>query len=196
MAVKKFLVEHGFLKDGPIFGYDMPTRDLMIQFEGLFDFDGMYAAITDWAKNYGYMWHEQDYKHKVPNAFGAEQEFKWLLTKRIDPYVIYEIKLHTHMYEMLDVEVNVGGKIKNLTKSRLYFKLIGNVKLDWQNKIRKGGPLGNWMSSIWQRVFTHDISGTYWDTLVYRVYDLQHVIKGYFDMQSKKYNFKGYLGED
>ena len=45
----------------------IPTPRVTLQFNGLFDFDGMYAAIIDWAKNYGYMWNEYDYKHKVPS---------------------------------------------------------------------------------------------------------------------------------
>lgn len=194
--MKKFLQGLGFFKGGGVFPYDTPTRDLFIQYEGLFDFDGMYSAIISWAKNYGYMWHEVDYKHKVPDAYGAEQEFKWTMTKRIDPYAVYEIKLHTHVFEMVDVEVNVGGKKKNLTKAKIYIKIIGTLKLDWQKHIRNGTKFARTLGDFWTRIFVHDLSGTYWDTLVYRIYDLQHMIKGYLDMQTKKYTFKGYLGED
>ncbi|MBI2665457.1 hypothetical protein HYX12_02440, partial [Candidatus Woesearchaeota archaeon] len=74
----------------------LATLKHMLQYEGLFDFDGLYGAITDWCKNYGFMWHEVDYKHKVPNPFGAEQQFKWQMDKRIDPYVVYVIKLKVH----------------------------------------------------------------------------------------------------
>jgi hypothetical protein len=177
-------------------GETMDTLTHTVQYEGLFDFDGLYAAIIDWAKNYGYMWHEQDYKHKVPNPLGAEQQFKWHMSKRIDPYVIYKIKLKVHAWEMLDVEVDIGGKKKTLTKARLYIKFNGTVQLDWQNKFSKGGKVGEWLGKIYNKVYTHDISGMYWDTLVYRVYNLQHVMKSYFDMQSKKYAYKGYVGED
>ena len=59
----------------------VPTKRAILRYSGIFDFDGLYAAVIDWAKNYNFMWHEVDYKHKVPNPLGAEQEWKWLLTK-------------------------------------------------------------------------------------------------------------------
>lgn|SRR3989338_2205008 len=176
-------------------GSKIPTLTHTVQYEGLFDFDGLYGAIVDWAKNYGFMWHEQDYKHKVPNPFGAEQQLKWQMDKRLDPYVKYTIALKVHIWEMVDVEVNVGGKTKTLTKARLYIRVNGTVELDWQNKFSKGGKFGRWLGGMYAKIYTHDISGQYWDTLVYRVYDLQHVLKAYFDMQSKKYTYKGYVGD-
>ena len=32
--------------------------------------------------------------------------------------------------------------------------------------------------------------------IYYRMWNLQAIIKKYFDMQTKKYAYKGYLGED
>lgn len=172
------------------------TIPLTLQYEGLFDFEGMYAAVIDWAKNYGFMWHEQDYKHKVPSPLGAEQEFIWHMTKRIDQYVQYEISMRVHIWEMLDVEVEVAGKKKNLTKARLMIQMKGNCVTDWQKRFDKGGPLGRKLGEWYMKIFKHDISGLYWDTLVYRIYNLHAIMKTYLDMQSKKFAFKGYIGED
>ena len=35
---------------------------ITLRYNGLFDFDAMYAMIIDWAKNYGYMWHENSHQ--------------------------------------------------------------------------------------------------------------------------------------
>jgi len=174
----------------------IPTPSLTLQYNGLFDFDGFYAAVIDWAKHYGYMWHERDYKHKVPSPSGAEQEWKWEMTKNVDPYVSYTIAISIHAWDMLEVEVNVDGKKKILNNARISIKMEGMVGLDWQGRFAKGGKWGKLLNSIYQTARSHDISGIYWDTLVYRVNNLHHVIKGYFDMQTKKYAFKGYLGEN
>ena len=64
----------------------MPSEKLHLvelRFNGLFDLDGLYAAVVDWSKNYGYRWHEYTYKHKVPSPKGAEQELMWLITKNV-----------------------------------------------------------------------------------------------------------------
>ena len=51
------------------------------------------------------MWHEVDYKHKVPSAEGAEQELKWRLTKKVTEFIQYGILFTIHMWEVKDVQV-------------------------------------------------------------------------------------------
>ena len=172
----------------------IPTPHLTLQYNGLFDFDGFYAALIEWAKHYGYMWHERDYKHKVPSPEGAEQEWKWTMTKKIDAYIQYDIMMEAHAWDMLEVEVNVEGKKKILNNARLSIKMHGVVTTDWQNRFTKTS-FSRTLGNIYYGARSHDISGIYWDTLVYRINNLHHIIKGYFDMQTKKYAFKGYLGE-
>ena len=100
--------------------YRDADKRITLRYSGLFDFDGMYAAIVDWAKNYGYMYHEADFKHKVPSPSGAEQEFKWILTKKVTEYLKYEIWITVHMWDLLEVEVEENGKKKPLSNARLY----------------------------------------------------------------------------
>ena len=59
----------------------------IIRYSGLFDFDGLYSSIIDWCKNQGFMWHEMDYKHKVPGPEGAEQEWVWKMDKTVNDYI-------------------------------------------------------------------------------------------------------------
>ena len=90
---------------------------ITLRYNGLFDFDGMYAAIIDWAKNYGYLWFERSYKHKVPGPQGAELEFEWVMTKNITEYINYDILIIVHTWDTKEVEVEVDGKKKKLTQS-------------------------------------------------------------------------------
>ncbi len=163
------------------------------QYTGLFDFDGLFAAIIDWAKNYGFMWHEWEYKHKVPSPKGAETEHKWVLHKSINEYVRYEILITVHVWDMLEVEVEVDGKKKSLTNARIYIWLETTVFYDWQEKF-KGGKITKKLGEIYNKWMDRDLS-VYLDQAYYRSWDLQAIIKTYFDMQSKKYAYKGYLGE-
>jgi hypothetical protein len=97
----------------------------------------MYAAIIDWAKNYGFLWHEADFKHKVPSPKGAEVELKWVLTKNITDYVRNEIVITSHIWNMLDTEVEIDGKKKNMTSAVLYLWLEPKVMFG-RKKRRKG----------------------------------------------------------
>lgn len=168
---------------------------ITVSYEGLFDFDGLYAAIIDWTKNYGYQWHEQDYKHKVPSPKGAEQEFKWLITKRITEFVSYEILFTVHVWDLVEVEVDVNGKKKALSNAHLYIWMDGKIHYDWQNKFSKGGKLGQWLGRMYFKALKAQID-SYQDQLLYRMWNLQAIMKEYFDLQTKKFSYKGYLGEN
>jgi hypothetical protein len=173
----------------------MLTPKITLRYNGLFDFDGLYAAVIDWAKNYGYMWHEQDYKHKVPSATGAEQEFKWFLTKNVTEYIRYDILFTIHSWDMLEVQVDVDGQKKDLTNARLYIWMEGTLHYDWQKKFSKGGWFGRKLGTVYNKVMMLDMEVKYFDPLYYRMWNLQAILKKYFDMQTKKYSYKGYLGE-
>ncbi len=176
-------------KDSPA---EPPRRT--IRYQGLFDFDGLYAAMTDWAKNYGYKWHEMDYKHKVPSPKGAEQEWKWQMTQEVNDYVHFKILITSHAWDLNEMMVDIDGKKKPLTSGRIYIHMDGTVTFDWQKKFT-GGPFAELLGKIYTRL--HDrYRSMYWDTLHYRMYSLHAILKKYFDMQTATHPYKGYLKEN
>jgi len=166
-----------------------------IRYQGLYDFDGMYAAVTDWAKNYGYMWHEATYKHKVPSPKGAEQEMVWDMKKKVTVFIHFNILLQVRLDEMTEVEVDSGtGQKRLLTNGRIRMTITPKLTYDWQNKFKGSKFLDKLLEKY--RNLTGVVDDVYIDQLYYRAWNLQALIKKYFDMQSKKYAYKGYLGED
>ena len=168
---------------------------ITLRYHGLFDFDGMYAAVIDWTKNYGYMWHERAYKHKVPSPKGAEQELDWDMTININEYVKYTITISIHAWEITEVEVDVAGKKKTLSNGRLYMVIDGLVECDWQKKFGTS-KFGEWLGKQYFNLMMKDIALQYADGLYYRMWNLHAILKSYFDMQSKKQTYKSYLGEN
>ena len=166
---------------------------ITLRYNGLFDFDGLYSAVIDWAKNYGYMWHEVDYKHKVPSPAGAEQELKWLVKKNVTEYIHYEILITVHIWDLTEMEVEIDNKVKPLSNARLYIVIDPTVTYDWQ-KIGKGGKLTSKLTA-WYTKLTQRDQDVYLDQLYYRVWNLHAILKKYFDIQSKKYAYKDYLSE-
>ncbi len=176
----------------------MPSEKLHLvelRFNGLFDLDGLYAAVVDWSKNYGYRWHEYTYKHKVPSPKGAEQELMWLITKNVTEYISHKVTIITHIWDMTEVTVDVGGKPRVLTNARMYIKMTPELTYDWQKRFDKGGKFGKKLGEWYAKIKSKEIESIYIDTLYYRVWNLHAVMKKYFDMQTKKYAYKGYLGE-
>lgn len=173
---------------------EAPLPKITLKYDGLFDFEGLYAAITDWAKNYGFLWHESDYKHKVPSPNGAEQEMKWIIEKNVTDYIQYQIIFDIHLWDMQELEIEQDGLKKPIVKARIYIIIKGKMVYDWQKKFSGSKfteKLGDWYNKIMQK----DIGAKYIDPLYYRMWNLHAVIRKYFDMQAKKYAYKGYLGE-
>ena len=154
----------------------------------------MYAALTDYAKNFGFIWHEAEYKHKVPSPKGAEQELKWVLTQKVNSYIKFEITFTVHIWDMMEVEVETNGKKRSLTNARIYIFIDGVVTFDWQGKF-KGSGMSEWFGKKYQEWVFDKREGDYLDMLYYRIWDIHAMLKKYFDMQGKKHAYKGYLGE-
>ncbi len=172
----------------------IPNRKRTLQYVGLFDFDALYAAVIDWAKNYGYLWQETTYKHKVPSPTGAEQEMSWVLTQDVNELLSYKISLTVHIWDMLEVQVEENGKKRSLTSGRIYIWLEPNMTLDEQGRFKN--KFAKFLEKWYYVLIDKDITGIYWDTHHYRTEDLYNLLKKFFDLQTKKYSYKGYLGEN
>ncbi|MBI4152038.1 hypothetical protein HY496_03635 [Candidatus Woesearchaeota archaeon] len=173
----------------------IPLPPITLRYNGLFDFDGMYAAVVDWAKNYGYLWLEKTYKHKVPSPSGAELEFEWEMTKNVTEYINYKIKITVHTWDTTEVEVDTNGKKNKLTNSRLYMILEGELETDWQKRFENKGKFAKALRGWIGKIKTPEVEGVYADQLYYRIWNLHAMLKKFFDLQSKKHVYKGYLGE-
>ena len=172
---------------------EISVKKLTLRYDGLFDFDAMYAMITDWAKNYNYIWHEAEYKHKAAGK-GAEQEFKWVLSLKVNEWVNYEITVTVHTWDILEVEVEVEGKKKAFSNARITMDFNGKLTLDRQDIFKKGSS-GKLFGGWYKKLFSAE-TDEYYDQLYYRMQSLHALVKKYFDMQGKKHVFKGYLGEN
>lgn len=172
----------------------MPLPRVTLRYNGLFDFDGFYAAVVDWAKNYGYMWHEARYKHKVPSPAGAEQELTWEMTKNVTDYRKEKITFDIHIWDLLEVEVDSNGRKKSLSNARIHIVIEGKFEMDWQKRFT--GRFGEKLGELYRKIMQKEIETVYFDQLYYRMWNLHAVIKKYFDMQAEKFAYKGYLREN
>ncbi len=166
---------------------------MTLRYTGIFDWDGMYAAVVDWAKMYGYKWHEKAYKHKVPSPDGAEIELDWELETVATEYIKYKITFAIHAYDLSDIDIDVNGKKKRLTNARVSIIINGDLDYDWQLRFT-GSPFRQKLGELYRK-WTGSVDQTYMDQLYYRMWNLHAMLKKYFDMQGKKHVYKNYLGE-
>ena len=171
-----------------------PIQELRIRWTGLFDYDGLYMLIAEWFKKRRYWFTEGSYKHKVPNALGAEQEIDFSGEKLINNYIKYTINLSLHLWEMTEVEVEKNGIKKKLTNGRMEIKIFGVMELDYEG-VFKGTFWEKVRHFFYRYVMFPDITGYYGDQIYYRMVKLQSAIKQHLDMQAKGNEYANYMGD-
>jgi hypothetical protein len=162
---------------------------ILTRYDGLFDLDGLYAAVIDWAKENGYMWHEADYKHKPK----GEIEWKWAMEKNVTEYIRYKYNFKIHMWD--SAEVKVEGRSKPMSKGRIYIYLTPSIDSDWQNKYSSGGRFAQWLGKQYLGIIFFKKMSDHYDIVWYNAYKLQAIMRKFFNMQAKANEFHGYLGD-
>ena len=174
----------------------LSSAPLYVRYTGLTDFDALYAAVIDWCKSYGYVWHETTYKHKIPSPLGAEQEWVWKLDKEVTDYIKHDIFMEAHVWDLNEIVVEKGGKEKTLSSGKFEVRIICTLVVDYKDKWRKN-KFTQRLGQIYDKVILKkDIEGMYWDTIYYRVWNLHALVKKFFDMQAKWHTYKTYLKEN
>ena len=175
---------------------DHSFAPIYVRYVGLTDFDALYAAVIDWCKSYGYIWQETTYKHKIPSPKGAEQEWTWELQKEVTDYIQYKIKMEAHAWDLNEIIVEKGGKKKILSSGRFEVIINGTLVWDWQKRWGKSKftqKLGQLYDTY---IIKKDLESLYGDQLYYRIWNLQALLKKFFDMQAKWHAYKTYLKEN
>jgi hypothetical protein len=169
---------------------------IYVRYTGLFDFDALYAAIIDWCKSHGYKWDEETYKHKVPSPRGAESEWAWYAEKDVTDYIKYKISMKVHTWDGTEVEVIKDKKKKKLTNARFQIIMNGTIITDWQKRWEKN-RFTRFLGRLYEEhIIRKKIENNYHDDLYYRLWNLQAIIKKFFNMQTKWNEYKKYLKED
>jgi len=177
-------------------GREAKTAPLYIRYIGLTDFDALYAAVIDWCKSYGYIWHETTYKHKIPSPKGAEQRWAWFIEKNVTDYIRHEFRIEARVWDLNEIIVEKGGKKKTLSSGKFQIIIQATLKADWQKRWGKSKisqKLGKFYDDI---ILKKDFESFYWDNMYYRVWHLHALIKKFFDMQTKWHAYEKYLKED
>ena len=162
------------------------TDLVQFRYEGLCDFNGMYAALVDYCKHHGYIWQEVGYKHKVPGPKGAEQEYRWKINKDVNEIVQYHVTIEAHVWDMKDVVVEVDGTKQNFTNLRLEIVFKPHIQFDHNKYFNAQKGILGMLSKLYWRSMSWQYLITYHDDLYYGVLNLQNILKQYCDMKSNK----------
>lgn len=174
----------------------LSTKKFIIRYKGLFDFDGLYNMMVQYLKARRYWIQEAKYKHKVPSPSGAEQEIRWTGNAKVNDYIMYDVIIDLHLWDMTEVEVIKEGVKKTLTNARIELIFQGFITIDYEKRFDVS-PFWQGIKDWYNKYITkEDIESIYGDTLHYKMQHFVDNVKQFLDMQAKGYEYAGYIGDN
>lgn len=163
----------------------LDSDPIIIRYNGVFDFEGLYRMMHAWLVNKRFTFHEDRYKDKVFTPFGNELEIDWTAEKKVTEYVKEYITVYFHLWDFSEAEIIKDGKRLKMTKSRMEIRLDCKLELDYTKKFAKAGTFGKRLGEFYQnKVIYWEWRFKYASALVYSLYDFHHKIKKYLELYS------------
>ena len=157
---------------------------LIIQYKGVFDFDGLYKMMHAWIVNKRLTFHEERYKDKVSTPFGNELEIKWNAERKVTEFIKEYIKIEFHLWDFAEVEVIKEGKKVKMNKARMEIKFFAELELDYNKKF-SGSTFNQKLGKFYlEKVIYWDWRIRNANALEYSVYDLHAKVKKYLNMNT------------
>ncbi len=100
----------------------IPT--MVIQYEGLFDFDKLYTSAYKWLTDRKYDVQEPKYKNKT-----VEIEISWHAKRTVRREIAFIIDVQYHIWGLSKVEAKIDNKIKKIEKARLRIEIKPSIEL-------------------------------------------------------------------
>lgn len=155
----------------------------MIFYAGVFDYNGLIETFANWCLEFGYEFHEDVFKHKVPSPAGSEQEFKFKAWKKITEYVQYWVEINGHIWELNEVEVKIGDKVKKMAKGKIKLVISCDTWLDYNNKFNT--PITKKLQDfLHHHIWYKKITGGWTDESYYLMWKLHSEVKKFLKMST------------
>ncbi len=124
----------------------LKTRTLILRYEGLFDFQGLYDLIVGFfvRRNYDYV--EKKWKEKDASPVGREITVDMTPFRKVNEYIKYEYTIQWKSIDKHEVEVVREGKPVRLTHARMYVSVNAQAEVDWQGFGKTKPGLSNFVN--------------------------------------------------
>jgi hypothetical protein len=163
------------------------TWPVIVRYDGVFDWDGMYKTIIEYLRRNNYLFYETLYKSKPWSSTGTELVLKWEAKRKLDEYYQYELKFEWHFMDFHHVDIIQNGKKVTLTKAYWWVTIRGKVIQDWQGLESSGGKGLSMLGKFFrQHIIDREYVYDYIYPLFGEVMDLQKLIQDYVHMESSR----------
>ncbi|MFW5977552.1 MAG: hypothetical protein ACOCQQ_03505 [Candidatus Nanoarchaeia archaeon] len=110
---------------------------IMIRYRGLYDYDGLMTLIRNFFSEYQYIAEEPTFKYKKGGG-GVEVTFKIKAFRELTIYIISNMKLQLHAWDLKRKQVEIDGKQKTMTGGKVEILIEGDAQLDYTKMFDEG----------------------------------------------------------
>ena len=168
----------------------------IIEYKGIFDYEGLYKLIVRWLQDRSYEFHERTYKHKPGGGEGKEQEIKMEAWKKVNELNRYWFDIYIHVWDMNEVEVIKDDQKVRMVKARVRILITTKIERDWQGRFRGSEALRRLRGFYDKYVIYKDMTAIIGDMLHYKIVKLQNEIKEFLGMETPSKAYYHYMGPD
>ena len=152
-----------------------------IKHVGHWNFKDLYNFCFDYIKDdLGYKLTENNYEEK--DSGGKELKINWECNKKYTDYYKGTIEVEWHILNMIDAEIERGGKTEKTNKGEVKIEIKGILKRDYEDKW-EDTPFWKFMRGTYDKYISKSLGDEYEDDLTDDVNDLLSQIKAFLQLQ-------------
>ncbi len=162
------------------FAKSIPINSIIMRWQGVFDYDGLYKFIQSWLANRHYEFHEKAYKRK-PAELGEEVELSWFAEKKVTGYVMNRFDVEMHFWDLNDTEMDG----KKMTEGRFWINMSAKLVLDYEQKWGKTRFYHDLREFFHKHIFKKQIEFKWGEDLRLELNKLFEDVKAYLEAMAK-----------
>jgi hypothetical protein len=149
-----------------------PGPGYIIKEKGIFNLEKLISELKKWFNEQEYDFYEKKKKHK-PSKYGNRIELKWLIERKIDHMVKYEMDV-----EFLIIDIAPAGE--DLVSGKLEMVIDPNIILDYEDAW-KPTRFKNFLMKLFKNIYYKDIIKKHKTKLDSEVNTVREIVKEIFE---------------
>ena len=159
-------------------------EDKKLEFRGLCNIRGLYAMITDWLQERGYLKNESKNFEEVREGSKA-MDLLLEPTRKISDYIQLGLKIEIECDDVKDVNIEVDGRKETVQEATMRFSFDAKLLTDYENKWETK-PFYFFLRTLMDKYVFKGIIHKYEEMVMKDMKDLESEIKAYLNIVKHK----------
>lgn len=149
----------------------------VISHNGIFDFDGLFPAISEWYDNMNYAHFERKHSEKMTST-GKYIEANWVGEREVTDYVVFKINLEIWLRDLVEIAVEVDGQPVKRQKGRIELVFSCEFEKNYKDQFDdREGTFSHFLMKMYERYIIADQLDVFESKLIVETVDFINTLK-------------------